>query len=78
MPSVPLCKPCWGISMATPEEKIGIVYMRPDRPPRYFQISRKLAEKKMTASIARYKKQGGLFCDGYAKAALVGLLENKK
>ena len=64
--------------MNQPEEKIGIVWMRPNKPPRYFQITRKLAEKKMTASIARYKKQGGLFCDGYAKAALVGLLENKK
>ena len=78
MPLVPLCKPYWGVNMATPEEKIGIVYMRPDRPPRYFQISRKLAEKKMTAAIRYAEKHGYCFVEEKAKAALDGLLQNKK
>ena len=64
--------------MNTPEEKIGIVWMRPGQPPRYFQLPRPLAEKKMAQSIAQYKNEGGLFVDGYAKAALDGLLQNKK
>lgn len=64
--------------MNTPEEKIGIVWLRPEQPPRYFQLPVALALKKMAASIARYKNEGGLFVDGYAKAALDGLLQNKK
>jgi hypothetical protein len=63
---------------AQPEEKLGIVWMRPGRQPVYFQLPVALAKKKMAASIARYKNQGGLFCDGYASAALEGLLQNKK
>lgn len=64
--------------MNTPEEKIGIVWMRPGQPPKYFQLPVALALKKMAQSIHRYKKEGGLFVDGYAKAALAGLLQNKK
>lgn len=39
--------------------------------------TRQEAIKRMTAGIEKYKNEGGLFCEGYAKAALNALLEEK-
>lgn len=64
--------------MNTPEEKIGIVWMRPGQPPRYFQLPVALALKKMTAAIHTAEKQGYCFAEEKARAALDGLLQNKK
>ena len=40
----------------------------------FLGISRSEAIKKMSEGIAKYKNEGGLFCDGYAEAALDALL----
>lgn len=63
---------------AQPEEKLGIVWMRPGRQPVYFQVSVDLAKKKMTAAIRHAEKHGYCFAEEKAKAALDGLLQNKK
>lgn len=41
-------------------------------------MTRQEAIEKMAKGIHRYKKEGGLFVDGYAEAALNALLEGVK
>lgn len=64
--------------MNQPEEKIGIVWMRPGQPPRYFQLPRALALKKMAAAIRHAERRGYCFPCEKAEAALAGLLQREK
>ena len=63
---------------AQPEEKLGIVWMRPGREPVYFQLSFGLAIKKMAAAIRNAEDHGYCYREEKARAALMGLLQNKK
>ena len=63
---------------AQPEEKLGIVWMRPGREPVYFQLPMALALKKMAQALRYSTLVFDSAEEEYASVALRGLLQNKK
>lgn len=59
---------------AQPEEKLGIVWMRPGRAPVYFQLPMALAIKKATRGIRFAEEHGYCFRAEKAEHALRALL----
>lgn len=63
---------------AQPEEKLGIVWMRPGQEPVYFQLPMALALKKMAQALRHSTLLFDSAEEEYASVALRGLLQNKK
>ena len=62
----------------TTNEVLGIVWMRPDHPPVYFQLPMALVIKKMAQALRHSTLVFDSAEEEYASIALRGLLQNKK